>query len=191
MSYMKLTLIITLLGFCLLPTHITASSISNGLEKDSIYQLSSTWIDQNNTPFQLKSLLGKKQIVSMIYTHCMHSCPTIVATMQAIEEQLSASKNNKVSFLLVSLTPESDTPKVLKSFADNRKLSPENWTLLSGNVSDVRGLAMALNIKYKSTGENEVAHSNLLTALDEQGRILFQQIANMNNIQQIIERLEK
>ena len=190
MNNVKFLYIAILVVNYLLPTHISAGSLTSGLAKDSIYQLSSTWLDQNNTPFPLKNLLGKRHIVSMIYTHCMHTCPTIVATMQAIEEQLSASGKNNISYVLISLTPDSDTPEVLKSFAANRKLDLNNWTLLSGNASDVRGLAMALNIKYKTVADNEVAHSNLLTALDEQGRILFQQLANMNNVQQIIERLE-
>lgn len=145
------------------------------IPNDSVYQLPSQWHDQNNNPLQLAQLGGKRQIVSMIYTHCLHTCPTIVATMKAVEDKLTPEQKSDVGFVLISLTPDSDTPAVLKDFAQNRKLS-DNWTLLTGDASDVRALSMALNVKYKDTADNEVAHTNLMTVLDGQGRILFQEL---------------
>ncbi|MFT5452012.1 MAG: protein SCO1/2 [Enterobacterales bacterium] len=161
------------------------------LPTDSIYQLRSKWITQDNTQLQLKKLSGKQQIVSLIYTNCLHTCPTIVSTMQEIERGLTLAEKKTIGFVLISLTPESDTPKVLKAFAEKRQLNLEHWILLSGKNMDVRSLAMALNIKYKTVENNEVEHSNLLTVLDPQGRILFQQIANIDKSEQVINRLRK
>jgi len=136
---------------------------------DSVFLLESEWHTQDSKKVYLRDLAGKKLVLSMTYTSCQHTCPTIVSNMQAIEKTLSKADRNKVRFVLVSLMPQSDTPEVLKIYANKRGL--KDWTLLSGNDDDVRMLAMVLDVKYKAVGENEIAHSNLITILDDQGRI--------------------
>jgi protein SCO1/2 len=71
------------------------------------------WLDQDANKRVLSSFSGKKQIISLIYTHSLHTCPTIVSSMQAIENKLSEKGKQDVGFILVSLTPDTDTPAVL------------------------------------------------------------------------------
>ena len=140
--------------------------------EDSVYLLESEWQTQDSNNIYLSYLAGKKLILSMTYTSCQHTCPTIVSNMQAIENNLAEADRDNVSFVLVSLMPQSDTPEVLKTYANKRGL--KGWTLLSGHEDDVRMLAMVLDIKYKAVANNEIAHSNLITILDDQGRIVRQ-----------------
>ena len=140
--------------------------------EDSVYLLEREWQTQDSNNIYLSYLAGKKLILSMTYTSCQHTCPTIVSNMQAIENNLSEADRDNVSFVLVSLMPQSDTPEVLKTYANKRGL--KGWTLLSGHEDDVRMLAMVLDIKYKAVANNEIAHSNLITILDDQGRIVRQ-----------------
>ncbi|WP_223668550.1 SCO family protein [Kangiella shandongensis] len=163
--------------------------IAGDMPGDSIYQLGSQWTTQDEESLNIGQLKGKKQVVSLIYTHCMHTCPTIVATMQEVQKSLPKNEQERVGFVLISLTPDSDTPEVLKSFAKRRKLDPKSWTLLTGSEQDVRSLAMALNIKYKKSDDNEVAHSNLMTVLDENGRVLFQEIGDIDKAQETVQRI--
>jgi protein SCO1 len=158
------------------------------IPKDSIYQFASQWQNQNGKSVELQSLAGNKQIISLIYTHCLHTCPTIVSTMKAIESQLKDAKK-EAGFVLVSLSPDSDTPKILKEFAEVRELSESSWTLLTGTASDVRSLAMLLNIKYKATEDNEIAHSNVFTVVDEKGRIIFQEKGRIDKATEAAERI--
>ncbi len=136
---------------------------------DSIYLLESEWHTQDSKKVHLSDLAGKKLVLSMTYTSCQHTCPTIVSNMQAIEKNLSDKVRGNVRFVLVSLMPQSDTPAVLKRYANKRGL--DGWTLLSGNEQDVRLLAMILDVKYKALENGEISHSNLITILDDQGRI--------------------
>lgn len=183
-QWLKKILIGSVLG---LAAH--SQAVADDMPEDSIYQLASEWTTQDKESLNIEQLKGKKQVVSLIYTHCMHTCPTIVATMQEVQKSLPGNEQDKVGFVLISLTPDSDTPKVLKSFAQRRKLDPKSWTLLTGSEQDVRSLAMALNIKYKKSDDNEVAHSNLMTVLDEEGRILFQEIGDIDKAQETVERI--
>ncbi|WP_299083673.1 SCO family protein [uncultured Paraglaciecola sp.] len=164
---------------------------SKSLPQDSIYQLDSSWIDQDGNKRALSSFAGKKQIVSLIYTHCLHTCPTIVSTMQAIEHKLSAAEKQDLGFILVSLTPDTDTPAVLREFAQKRQLNTDNWSLLTGSDEDVRSLAMVLNIRYQNVADNEVNHSNLISGLDSQGRLKFQEIGELGNAEKAVQSLKK
>ena len=89
--------------------------------------------------------------------------------MQSLEEKIPKKARDRVIFVLVSLQPEIDTPMNMQAFAEKRGLG--GWVLLSGSNDDVRTLAMTLDVKYKKAGDDEIAHSNLITILDTQGRI--------------------
>ncbi|MDN4502671.1 SCO family protein [Alteromonadaceae bacterium BrNp21-10] len=174
----------------LLALLLSASPVySQTVPPDSIYQLNSTWVDQDGNKRLLSSFSGKKQVMSLIYTHCMHTCPTIVSTMQAIEHKLSEDEKQHVGFILVSLTPSTDTPAVMRDFAKERQLNLDNWSLLTGTAEDVRSLAMVLDIKFQNVADNEVNHSNLITGLDKLGRIQFQEIGVINNANTAVEKL--
>jgi len=64
------------------------------------------------------------------------------------------------------------------------------WTLLTGSAEDVRSLAMVLDVKYQNVADNEVNHSNLITGLDRQGRIKFQEIGVMDNAEKAVGQLK-
>lgn len=160
------------------------------IPKDSVYQLKSQWLDQDGNTVMLSDFAGKKQLVSLIYTHCLHTCPTIVSTMQAVELHLANAGLQDMGFILVSLTPDSDTPQVLKAFAKTRKLDPGKWRLLSGSDEAVRELAMVLDIKYQAMGD-EVNHSNLISLLDSSGRLVLQEVGAINNAKKMAQEIEK
>jgi protein SCO1/2 len=141
------------------------------LPGDSIYQLDSQWTDQNNRELNITDFAGKKVVLSMTYTSCQHTCPTIVSNMQAIEKALDKTQRDQVAFVLVSLLPVTDTPAAMKAYEKKRGL--EGWSLLSGSDADVRSLAMALNIRYKPTGIGEVSHSNLINIIGPEGSLQF------------------
>lgn len=65
-----------------------------------------------------------------------------------------------------------------------------NWSLLTGSTEDVRSLAMVLDVKYQNVKDNEVNHSNLITGLDNKGRIKFQEIGVMSNAEKALEKLK-
>ena len=169
---------------------LTSSAVyAQTVPQDSVYQLDNKWLDQDGKERLLSSFSGKKQIISLIYTHCLHTCPTIVSTMQAIEHKLSEAARQHVGFILVSLTPSTDTPAVMHEFAQQRQLNLSHWSLLTGTAEDVRSLAMVLDIKYQNVADNEVNHSNLITVLDQQGRIQFQDLGLLSNASKTAEQL--
>lgn len=164
--------------------------VQAALPGDSVYQLKSQWQDRHSNKLNLTDLGGKKQIIALIYTDCITACPIIVSDLKAIQDALTPKQQAEIGFVLVSLTPARDTPKIMRHFAKKRGLD-EHWTLLSGNDDDVRTLAMALNIQYMGLPDGEVAHSNAITVLDEQGRKQLQQSGMSGGPEAIIKKIFK
>lgn len=160
------------------------------LPSDSIYHVGGTWQTESNQTIQLESLADKSQVIAFIYTGCSNSCPLIVESMKRIEQKMSTKMRKEIGFVLVSLTPDTDYPKVLKAFAEKKKLN-QNWILLRGNNKSVRTLSNALNGRYKFVKDDDVAHSNTVTLLNEKGQIQFQSSGTLDGVKAIIAYIEK
>jgi protein SCO1 len=159
------------------------------LPSDSVYQVGGTWVTDNNESVQLESLAGKPQLIALIYTGCSNSCPIIVESMKRVEKQVPLNMRSKIGFVLVSLTPDTDYPKTLKAFAEKKGLN-SNWKLLRGNNALVRALSNALNGRYKVIKDDDVAHSNTVTLLNNQGQIQMQASGTLTGIKPILDAVE-
>ncbi len=139
---------------------------------ESVYRLPVTLTDQHGKRFDWSQRRGKAQLVSMFYTSCRYICPLIVDSGKAVEKQLKPSGRERLGILLISMDPGRDTPAVLMSVADKRKLDPLHWTLASPGQADVRKIAGVLGIRYRALADGEFNHTSALVLLDSEGRIL-------------------
>jgi protein SCO1/2 len=143
---------------------------------NSIYNLKSTWTSQDGKNIKLSQLRGKTLIVAMAYTSCEHACPLLVEDMRKIEKGIA---DKDAVFALFSFDSEKDTPAKLKDYAVKKRLS-ERWLLLNGNKKVVRELAAVLGIKYSHQANGDFDHSNIVSLVDKDGIIRFQQMG-LNN----------
>lgn len=146
---------------------------ADSVPKNSIYQVRSSWKDQNNQSVSLKDYSGKKTLIGMIYSMCPHACPMTISKMQEIEREIAKYEKKNYRIILASFDPERDTPARLKEYMAGRKLDEKQWTFLSASKDSVaRELAVALGISYKKLDDGEFSHSNIITLLDEKGVVL-------------------
>ncbi|MBS1963582.1 MAG: SCO family protein [Bdellovibrionales bacterium] len=143
---------------------------------DSVYNLGSTWTNQDGKPIPLSSLRGKVVVATMVYTSCRSACPMTISDLKRIEKSLPDGARNSVRFAIFSFDSERDTPAKLKEFAIARGLDPDRWSVLHGKSGDVRKLAAVLGIRYKRSSSGDYDHSNVISVLDRGGAILHQQI---------------
>ncbi len=141
------------------------------LSSYSVYDLGSTWRDQGGAQRTLASLRGKPRLVAMIYTKCTSVCPLSIGELKRIE----AATDGRLGLVLVTLDPEHDTPTLLAQYAKEHDMSAERWTLLTGTDDDLRDLAATLAVRYRRVSPDDLAHSNTLTLLDAEGRVVRQQ----------------
>ncbi len=149
------------------PTSASSATAAH-TESFSVYDLPATWRDQSGATRALGSLRGSPVLLAMVYTHCTATCPLAVAELKRV-----AVQHRDARLVLVSLDPERDDPARLAGYARGLGLDAR-WTLLSGADADVRDLAATLGVRYRRVTPEDLAHSNLITLLDRQGRIVRQ-----------------
>jgi protein SCO1/2 len=141
----------------------------------SLYQLESKWTSDMARDVRLGVLHGKPQLVAMVFTSCEYACPIIVNDLKRIESALPENVRTNVGLLLISFDHERDTPKKLNDFRKRMELPLERWTLLRGDADDVRELAALLGVNYRKEARGQYAHSNVISLLNTNGEVVFQQ----------------
>ncbi|MBX3080583.1 MAG: SCO family protein [Anaerolineae bacterium] len=77
-----------------------------------------TLTDQNGQPLSMTALHGKAVVLFFGYTHCPDVCPSTLADYTRVKKLLGTDAD-KVTFVLVSVDAERDTPAVMKDYLKN------------------------------------------------------------------------
>jgi protein SCO1/2 len=161
------------------------------LSDKSVYQLTSEWTSDAGGTLKLEELRGKPQVVAMFFASCQGACPILVHQMQQLADSLPANVRTNANFLLVTFDSERDTAEVLRVYRNLRGLAEGQWTLLHGRPEDVRELALVLGVKYRQEASGQFSHSNLITILNSEGEIAFQQEGLGNSGTELAKQLGK
>lgn len=189
---MKLTNFI-LLAFILQASDFVLAETSTDLPENSIYSVDSNWINQNNLQINLAKLKGKVQVLAFVYTYCEYSCPVILANLKQIRKTIPEELIDEVQFSLISLDPSRDTPEVLKQYMQEHGLKQTGWQMLNGDADDVLELSVLLGVRYKPMANEgkDISHSNMITVLDKQGRILYQLKGLNKNLEEVTNAINR
>ena len=167
--------------FALAVTLQSCNQKAKSAEKDkpisdlSIYNLPSKWMNQNGQNIEMKDMKGKVLVMVMIYTSCKAACPRLVADMRNIEQRLPENIKDKVKMVLVSIDPETDTPKRLKAFAIENKMNSNQWVFLRSTEENTREFAAVLAVNYKKVSPMDFSHSNIISVFNADGELTYQQ----------------
>ena len=172
---------------CCAPLEAAAKPLSD----KSLYQLETTWTNDEGNSVKLDSLRGRPQVIVMFFTTCQYTCPLLGFQLKQLEAGLPAAVRGKVGFTLVSFDPDRDTPAALKTYRTQHGLSRDNWTLLRGDSNGVLDLAALLNVKFKKDAQGNFSHSNLITLLNAEGEIVYQQTGLNPDDPNLIRRIEQ
>jgi protein SCO1/2 len=89
-----------------------------------------SFINQNGKTITNKDYLGKVYVVEFFFTTCPTICPRMSRNLVEIQNELKDFENFGVASF--SIMPETDTPEVLKAYADNYGITNPDWHLLTG-----------------------------------------------------------
>ncbi len=169
--------------------HMSHMPPSKPLSGTSIYNLTSSWTNQDGKSVMLDSLRGQPVVVAMAYTSCKDICPMIVADMVAIEDRAKEASLKGIRFAFFSLDSAIDTPERLTAYAHDHGLDPAHWTLYHGDDKAVRELAAALGVRYRRDASGGFDHSAIITILDADGTIVAQQPDAQVNTEEMVRKL--
>jgi protein SCO1/2 len=173
--YLLITFVLT--ATSLLAQHAHNHSADNTLHakkidsEHSVYHLDAGWTDHRDDLVRLEDFKGQPVIVVMFYGNCTDVCPILIQDTWRLYSSVDESVRENVNVLAVSFDTENDTPEVLSEYAKYEQLNIPGWHFMTADDADVRTLAMMLGVQYSKKSDGHFAHSNLVTVLDEKGRI--------------------
>ncbi len=131
------------------------------------------FINQNGKIINNKTFEGKVYVAEFFFTTCPTICPIMNIKMVGIQNKFY--KNKHFGIASFSITPEIDTPEVLKQYAVKHRITGKNWHLLTGkNDSIVYELAnKGFKLYAGKTDGNHggFEHSGLFALIDKNGNI--------------------
>lgn len=130
---------------------------------DSLYHLHDAWRDSRGGTLRLGDLAGGPVVIVMMYGSCTSACPILVNDARRLEAALPPAAREATRFVLVSFDPDEPAPL---------KPAEARWHYVMGDRAQVRALAMMLGVRYRDRGDGHFDHSNLITVLDADGRIV-------------------
>jgi protein SCO1/2 len=127
-------------------------------------------VDCFGEPFTRQDMLGKVWIVDFIFTSCPSACPLMTTNMKTLSELLGDEED--VRLLSITVDPETDTPEVLKRFADLYRADHGRWKWITGERTALHALIQ--DGFFLSMGETRTAqptHSTRYVVVDRRGMI--------------------
>jgi protein SCO1 len=95
-------------------------------------------LTQDNKPvrFYEDLLKGKTVLINFLFTTCKGVCPPMTANLARVQKYLGERVGRDIVMLSISVDPTTDTPAVLKKFADAFK-AQSGWYFLTGEKKNV------------------------------------------------------
>jgi len=133
-------------------------------------------------PVNIKSYRGKAVLVTFIYDHCPDICPLIVSHLHTAQAELGPQAR-KLQIIAVSVDPKGDTPKTVKAFLAEHRMTGKMQYLI-GSRPRLERTWRAWHIKAASrpTKKNPdaVEHSALIYGINGAGKIATLYPANFS-----------
>lgn len=130
-------------------------------------------VDQRGEPFTEADLGGRIAVVDFFFTTCPAICPLMATSMGAVQKAFL--EDDRVILLSHSVTPETDTPDVLATYAEARGVIFDKWKLLTGPKGEIYDLGRRYYFADEDLGgtrnEDDFLHTENFILIDGQRRI--------------------
>ncbi|MBL8995251.1 MAG: SCO family protein [Spirochaetia bacterium] len=96
-------------------------------------------VDQNGKSFSAKNLDGKVTVAHFFFTRCAGICPKTIRNLKKVASDFQ--NDDGILFVSHSVTPEIDSPEILRAYAAEHSLPAAHWRLLTGERKQIYRLA--------------------------------------------------
>src|SRR5690606_3799377 len=128
--------------------------------------------NQNNKTITQKDYENIIYVADFFFTTCPTICPIMTDNMVWLQDKIKDMPN--VKLLSFSVTPDIDTPEVLRKYANKKGVIDAKWNMVTGDKKAIYYLARQsfLAVKTETTGElYDMAHTENFILVDKNGRI--------------------
>jgi protein SCO1/2 len=129
-----------------------------------------TLTNQSGHVIRAEDLRGRAAIISFLFTNCHDTCPVVTARLvQAQADVRTAGLSSTIRFVSITVDPISDTPDVLRKYAERFRADTTNWDFLTGEPEEVGQVVRAM--KVFTTNDRRVGHSDLVLFVNTRGEV--------------------
>ena len=127
-----------------------------------------SFTNQDGKTITNEDYIGKVYLVEFFFTTCPTICPRMSANLVQIQNEFMDYSNN-FGVASFTITPEIDTPEVLKVYANKYGITNPNWHLMTGDEETIYKLANEGFYLYTAKGEDveSFEHSGNFALIDK------------------------
>lgn len=111
----------------------------------------------------------KVVVINFIFTSCPDVCPLETARLREVQKILGERVGQDVFMYSISIDPKTDTPEVLKNYAENFEVDP-GWLFLTGDEADITLLRKKLGLYLEGESALSQHSTSLLIGNQKTGR---------------------
>ena len=146
-------------------TSVTKLSSSNGVRNggvrwgaDYFPNVSLVTSEGKTVRFFDDLIKDKVVLINFIYTSCEDSCPLETARLANVQRILGDRVGRDIFMYSITVDPETDTPEVLKQYAEKFNIGP-GWLFLTGEYEDLVVLRKKLGLFIKDIRQDLNDHN--------------------------------
>lgn len=146
--------------------------------------------EENGKPFGTNELKGKIYIANFMFTSCQTACPLLLQKVQTVQHRLRGVVD-RAAIVSFTVDPQTDSTSVLYNKARELKANPNVWRFVTASMSEIKkllvdGFKVPMGDKALANNVMDVAHSNKLVLVDQEGRIRGYYSAEKDGINQLM-----
>lgn len=132
------------------------------------------FVDRRGRVMTLSEFYGRPIVVSLIYTSCYHTCPTLTTHLARIAKVARAAVGeDSFSVLTIGFDTPADTPERMKTFARERGIDHAHWRFVTADTATITSLTRDLGFTFFQS-PNGFDHTVQTTVLDAKGNVYRQ-----------------
>jgi len=170
-SYIGISFIILLFGIYTIPKVVDRFKEVDLVKFNKVPDFEFT--NQEGVTITNKTYEGKVFVEEFFFSTCPSICPIMNQKMLTIQDSFFG--NPEFGIASISITPEIDTPEILKKYAKNNGITHKNWHLLTGMSEEIVYTLSNKGFKlFAGKGDEEhggFEHSGLFALVDKDGYV--------------------
>lgn len=111
---------------------------------------------------------GKVVSFSFVFTSCAASCSLETARLREVQQLLGDRVGKDVFFYSLTIDPLTDTPEVLKAYAERFGIKDDRWLFLTGAEKDITLIRRKLGVFDESDVGKDLNEHSLHTVIGNQ-----------------------
>jgi len=148
-------------------------------------------VSSHGEELNLHQFRGKPLVISLIYTSCYHTCPTMTNQLaRAVDIAREALGQGSFSVLTIGFDTPSDTPDRMRVFARERGIDMPDWWFASTDALTINQLTEELGFTYVRSVRG-FDHLTQTTIVNADGTIFDQVYGELVHAPSFVEPLKR